>query len=393
MIWVKLAAEAASWAVWFWRNRTEFAPVIDGVGGVDVFTQNVFANPNGAVRRIGNTLVFGDAEGGPKVLAFIEQTAPKIEHIEQAIKGIQAEQLAISASLTSLQTISMVTLGVSALTPVILGAQFIALNKQLGAIHELLVRLHKKHDASERANLKAGLDFLQQGQDFLEKGPQTHAQLRLNDALGRCQDAMKYYGELLGNELNEKKVNRIETRLLARHLAVAVTSVASCQIHLEQDQFAFAQSATEMKLLRDALRWVFHETVGRDPGPYLISPMRAQGVSIDFMANVYQQARDAGALEPCEDGSASAWFAQHGDSIVRARQPWFRVKAQCDRLKVQLMEVVAAIEETNRVLGLSRLVQEAQMNNKKTRELILDARQHANHQGDDRSPFIVWGLD
>jgi hypothetical protein len=148
-----------------------------------------------------------------------------------------------------------------------------------------------------------------------------------------------------------------------------------------------------MKLLRDALKWFFHETIGRDPGPYLIPPMRAQGVSIDFMANLYQQARDANALEPCKDGSASAWFAQHGDAIVRARQPWFKVKARCDNLKVQLMDVVAAIEETNRVLGLSRLVEEAQANNRKTRDLIRDARQHADHQGDDPSPFIVWGLD
>src|SRR3954447_26488947 len=118
MIWVKLAAEAVTWSAWLWQHRQQFEPVLRRVADVGDFAQAALTNPNGVLRRVGNTLVVGQPDGGEKVLAFIEQAAPRLQPIEQAVDGLHAGQAALASSLSSLQTVSMVTLGVAALTPV-----------------------------------------------------------------------------------------------------------------------------------------------------------------------------------------------------------------------------------------------------------------------------------
>src|SRR5208283_377294 len=99
-----LATEGVEWSSWLWEHRGAFEPVFKKVGDVGVFAQAAITNPEGAVRRIGNTLVFGQADGGAKVLAFIDQTGPQLTSIEHAVGGLQAGQQALSASLSSLQT-------------------------------------------------------------------------------------------------------------------------------------------------------------------------------------------------------------------------------------------------------------------------------------------------
>src|SRR4051812_32109184 len=136
MIWVTLAGEVASWSSWLWQHRHEFGPVLRRVGDVNDFARAALASPDGALRRVGNTLVFGQEGGGERVLAFIEQTAPRVESIERAVDGLQAGQATLSASLASLQNVSMITLGLTALTPAVLGAQFFALNRRLAALEK-----------------------------------------------------------------------------------------------------------------------------------------------------------------------------------------------------------------------------------------------------------------
>ena len=291
MIWVTLSAEALAWAGWMWQHRQAFEPALQRVGVTDDFAGTLLANPDGALRRVGNLLVFGPPNGDGKVLAFLEQTAPQIDAVQHALDGLQVGQAALSSSLASLQTVSMFTLGLTALTPVVLGIQFVALNRQFGALQKQIANLHKKFDAAIKADLETGLDMLRQGQDFLEVGDRLNAHHRLTDALPLCHRTMKYYGRLLGDCMGQPKVSRAEVRLLARHLAVAVVGAASCQIGLEQDQHAFAQSGKELDLLRQATRGVF-QAVARDPSPYQLLPaMREHGVTIDFMAGLFPNSR------------------------------------------------------------------------------------------------------
>jgi hypothetical protein len=387
MIWVKLAADVASWSAWLWQHRQQFDPVLQRLGGPGGFAQAAFANPGGALRRVGNALVFGQADGGERVLAFIEQTSPRVEAIEQAVGGLQAGQAALSSSLASLQAVSMVSLGLTALTPIVLVAQFKALKRRLDA-------LEVKFDAAFIAKLRTGLDLVRQGQDFLEAQDCNNAHNRLTAALPFCLETMKYFSELLGGQLNQRKVNREEVQLLARHLAVAIAGVASCQIGLEQDQHAFAQSGQELDLLRQAARWVFHELVARDPASYLLPEMRQHGVTLDSLAGLFQQARDAGALGPAQDASPSGWFEEHRQALVRAsaRVPRLRKKSWYDALKGQLQQAVAAVEETNRVVGLSRLVEQVRTSGRSTLAVTAEYKRNAARQDAEAFPYMAWGL-
>jgi hypothetical protein len=257
----------------------EARPKAPTVSGRADYAQAALANPDGVLRRVGNTIVFGRPDGGEQVIAFIEQTAPRLDHVERAVGGLLAGQDALSASLQSVQTLSMVTLGLSGLSSGVLGVQFLALNRRLGELGQQVAHLHKKFDAAVTADLKAGLDLLRQGQDFLEAGDQANAHSRLTAALPYCLRTMKYFGELLGTELNRNRADRDEVRLLACHLAVAVGGVASCQVGLEQDRHAFGQSAEELGLLRRAAGVIFGVAVARDPAAFMHPALHQHGVT------------------------------------------------------------------------------------------------------------------
>ena len=61
-------------------------------------------------------------------------------------------------------------------------------------------------------------------------------------------------------------------------------------------------------------------------------------------------------------------------------------------LKGQLLEVVAAIEETNRVLGLSRLVEQVRKSGRTTLTVLEQFRRNASEQDAEQCPYMAWGL-
>jgi len=50
--------EAISWSSWLWQHRQEFRRVLSRVGDEGDFAQATLANPDGALRRVGNTPAF-----------------------------------------------------------------------------------------------------------------------------------------------------------------------------------------------------------------------------------------------------------------------------------------------------------------------------------------------
>src|SRR6266850_5754490 len=147
MIWVQIGGEVLRWSAWLWEHREKLEPALKKLGAAGDVAQRLLANPDGTLRRVGNTLIFGQADGGGKVLGFVEQTSRRVEAIEQAVGGLHAKTDLLASSLNSLHTISMVTLGLSALTPAILGFQFAALNRRLGALQRQIADLQKKFNA------------------------------------------------------------------------------------------------------------------------------------------------------------------------------------------------------------------------------------------------------
>jgi hypothetical protein len=135
-------------------------------------------------------------------------------------------------------------------------------------------------------------------------------------------------------------------------------AVAGVQVALDQDEHAFGQFDEAITSLRRATGWLF-DAVAREPGPYLLPPMREHGVTIDFMSELFQQARAAGVENLPECRSASAWFEHYRGAIIGTRARFFAVRSWYNGLKTQLHDAVTIIEETNRVAGLTTMVAEA----------------------------------
>jgi hypothetical protein len=93
----------------------------------------------------------------------------------------------------------------------------------------------------------------------------------------------------------------------------------------------------------NAARSLFRELVADDPAPYLLPDLRADEVSMEFMAGLFRQAWDAGALEAAEDASSSSWFDDHRAALVRAafRRKWYA------GLRVRLREAAVVVEEAS----------------------------------------------
>ena len=107
------------------------------------------------------------------------------------------------------------------------------------------------------------------------------------------------------------------------------------------------------------------------------------------MAGLYQQARDAGALDKEKHCSGTAWFEEHRNRIFGARAPWSGWNT--NTLRLQLQEAVAAVEETNRVVGLSRLVEQVRGSGRSVLAVMEQHKRKASEQDSEQSPHIVWG--
>ena len=401
LIVAKLVLQAGPLVHWLWQNREQFEPVFRRIGD---FAAAAVSDPIGAVRRIGNTIVFGQPDGGSKVIAFIEQTAPKLDRIEQLVTEVQAGQSAmlssleslqvgphaLSSSVASLQSLSMVSLGFTAILPVVLHMQFAALNKRLNALLQAVRSLTKKFDAGKIAELETGIELLRLGMGAHEQQKGTDARQHYNAARRDCLHSVHYFHTLLSDQLAEKSPNREEVRVLARHLSVAVLGVASCHIGLEDDGQAIAQIEAQIPLLQQAARWVFKETAGKDPARFLSLPIGSRVVSLAFMADLFQQAKQAGAVEAKRDYTPADWFEEHRGTIspFSGRLPFIGKSQYIDGLRRELLEAVAAVEEVNRVRGIELLAREVRAAGECNREVMGQLRQ-AVDSGVGRGKYVV----
>ena len=397
MIWVRLATEAFCWSSWAWQNRGHLEPVLKRAGNLGEFAQAAIANPDGALRRVGNTLVFGRADGGAQVLGFIEQTGPQIEAIHAAVTDVQMSQQALqlgqqalSASLSSLQTLAMVSLGFTAILPLVLHAQFRALGRRLTEMQKDLKAIRRSVQMMNVANLETGLVHLQLGV-APEGDSRQDARDYLKRAHDRCLEALKYFGGLLDAELDETKVNRDEVRLLFRYFTVAIGGVVGSHVGLEEDVNATAKISEVGAKLRRVAQWVFVETVAKDPARFLLTPVDQGGASLAFLVDLFRQARDAGAVDSQQDYSASTWFEEHRRKLFQARRPWLGQRKWRAAMRTDLLEATAVLEEVNRIKGLETLLLEVRSKGQHGTEIQSKVQEITRTQSRS-SPYIVWAL-
>ncbi len=346
-----------SWVLWAWKNREQLKRFPSDAGNTVV---EMIQNGGEAVQRIGSTIVFGAPDGGQRVLGFLDQTTASLDGIKTAVGGLQQGQVALTASLASLQTISMVTLGLSAVTPLVIAAQFRYLWTQFNDLKKEIRMLAKMVQDQELSKLESGLGIL-------EKGIEKHDRALIEHALPACDESRVFFNRRVADVIDDRGGSASVALHLARHLAVATCASARCYVALGHDDGAAQTLDTQREVLKSSAQFIFRKTVGRDPARFLI-PHLSDQVSMEFVRSLFQQALHAGIEDGddvkrllLESDSASGFFEALRPTLFRKRWGWFGPRKKLKkRLLTDLRQAAASIEETNRVFSLRTFLDEAQ---------------------------------
>jgi hypothetical protein len=295
-------------------------------------------------------------------------------------------------SLASLQNVSMVTLGLTALTPVILAAQFRYLRRRFEELQKDIRKLEQLLDTRYVSELESGIEIL-------ESGVRQNKQDRINAAQIKCNDAAVFFA----NRVQQAVADRQDRRgilLLSRHLSVAMCGSTRCFIALEEDAEARKTLDARTPALRAAAKAVFQQTVATNPERFL-APELAQDVSLEAMVALFQQAKNAGALDesdPVQQAIASQHSAARFFESIRAkvfkRRWWFLPRPSPETLRAELRDAVATVEETNRVLSLGDYLEQSARTGRGAVEGLtwFDKEATVARDGSGKeSPFFVWG--
>ena len=141
---------------WLVRDLTRLA-----VPGVRQFVED----PSGAVRRIGDVLVWNGPKGR-EVVSGLESVSESHARIQQVVGNIEQGRIGITAGLGTPTSLSMATLGLGALAAGFMLHRLNALGKRLEGFGNQLADIEAVLGSQNRAHLGTALQHLQ----FFEDG-------------------------------------------------------------------------------------------------------------------------------------------------------------------------------------------------------------------------------
>src|SRR5262249_54579710 len=124
---------------------------------------------------------------------------------------------------------------------------------------------------------------------------------------------------------------------------------------------------------------------------FLLTPVAQGGVSLEFLVDLFRQARYAGAVESTQDCTALTWFEEHRRDLFRARPPWFGRRKWEAALRQDLLEAPGVIEEANRIRGLESVLLEVAAGGKRAMEVQRGVKEITGKKVGSPS-YVVWAL-
>jgi X-X-X-Leu-X-X-Gly heptad repeat protein len=153
-------------ASWLWMNReslgTAWTKVSDAV-------MTSLAAPRAEIHRLGSTII-SVHDDQTRVLGVLHEHTARLDGIDVAVGGLASGQAALGHSLGVLQNLSMLTLGISAASSLILFRQFLALRAQLARLERTTHRIGVLVEAQQLGQLETGLNQLRDGMDDIQSG-------------------------------------------------------------------------------------------------------------------------------------------------------------------------------------------------------------------------------
>jgi hypothetical protein len=313
------------------------------------FAQQIAQDPAGTVSRIGDVLVWNGTKG-QQVLAGLASLSEGQARIEQVVNHIDTVQLGISHTLGVMYTLSIATLGVTSLTGAFMVWRLQSLNKRFDRLSEAIKDVDDHLDAQNKAHLDKAVQKLREFEDSADPGALTAAR-------DEAQDAANIYGNLAWKEASRKQPRIEVLNYRSRCYLLGVMAELQSRILLDQLPAAITRVNDEKPRLQSIAKSTFEAVIKGRPEYYLRADMAREGVTLEVMAELYQQARHAGAIASPEVESAGQLFEHCREKGIAGGSWLFRKNSKQEA--VQLRYLMACLEEISRIDGMRLLISEA----------------------------------
>jgi hypothetical protein len=327
-------------------------------------------DPTGSVSRIGDLIVW-NGQSGQKVLAGIESLHEKQDRIESVVRNIETAQIGIADSLGTLTSLSMLSLGVTSLSAGFMMWRLNALNERLKKIGSMVSDILALLTAEQQAHLLRALSNLakyehERAEDYLKHAEQDSS------------FAVHVYRGLVIREIdNERRLSALSQ--FGRYYFLALLAqVRSLVLQNNKSIMAINLLVDEDKTLNSLAQTVFDAVMGEHPQVYLAPCFGPAHVTIDLLAEVYQQARFAGVNTNVEANDSGQMFEHFRPHLrdARVRRPMFGSRSRVEEeLLLKLKYLMACLEEVNRLRALKLRIEQANENRKSAQELEEEVRQ------------------
>lgn len=334
---------------------------------------NLLSDPSGVVTRVGETLVWSGPTG-QQVIGGLESLADSQGRIEAAVTGIESTQVAMQGALGVVSTVSIATLGVTSLTGAFMAFRLQSLNKRVEMLGKTIKDVEGKIDAQHKAHLKSSLQFLREFDDR----PKDISKLRR--ALDEARHAANIYGTLAVDEANgSARLPVLNCR--GRFYVVSLLTELRCMMSSDDSKQALERIEEESTDLRKVAQVCFEKTLANDPERYLRTAFQPQGVSLNLMTNIYQQAKQLEIITEPQIEDANNMYEYFRKQLERGESyaAWWR-RGNIDREMQKLRYLLACLEETSRIEGLKLMIGDLRDRGESLSELVNSLKEWKDKQ-------------
>ncbi len=355
--------------------------------------QQWLAGPPGPVSRVGDVLVW-QGQNGQRVLAGLEGLGESNARIEQAVGRVEQAQIAAGQALGALTALSMATLGFGALAAGFMLCRLNALQSRLESVAAQLTDIQAHLTARDQAHIGTALRSLQYHENGSPAGD-------LQEARRQSTFAVELYRKLVQGEA------RGQRRLLAlheygRHYLLALSVQVRCLVLCGALGDAAGSIECEEGAMAELAQAMFDLVLGQSPAIYLDPNLKGDGVTLELLADVYQQASQAGVKTGVDEAGPARLFEHIRGSVGTARitgswWPWTSFEAEKAGRLSGLKYLMGCVEDVNRVRGFRLRIVDAQEHGYSMQELeqqIRPLREEATAAAPDKegSPVMAYAF-
>jgi hypothetical protein len=335
-------------ASWLWMNREAFGTAWSRVSD---HVASSLAAPRAEIHRLGSVII-SVRDDQTQVLGVLHEHSARLDGIETAVGGLASGQAALGHSLAVLQNLSMLTLGLSAVSSLILFRQLHALRVQLTRLERTTHRIGALVEAQQLGQLETGLNQLKDGMEDMHAGRADQGRTCISqNAANNLALNVNLHANLLSRELKSGRAERSVLRLLFRHMTIGLMGVAGCHLALGHTSRANEAISSRMGLIETYAKEMFRQTVGDNPVRFLCPGMATRGVTVEFLVELYRQAALAKAVESPDGVGAAELIESWRTRLYASRDPFW--SSTLNGWQSELAEALAAVEEVNRIKGFA----------------------------------------